>query len=74
MLGVQVEVTVELPPWLRISGSVKSWSEPMTVKSDTIANEARIKGSLMPNAVRHSPAPSMVAASRTERSMAWSAA
>lgn len=74
MLGVQVEVTAEPEPWLRISGSVNSWSEPMTVNSATIPNEALTSGILMLSAVRQAPAPSTVAASRTERSMAWRAA
>lgn len=69
-----MEVTAEPVPLLRMSGSVNSWSEPMTVNSATIAKEARMSGSLMLNAVRQAPAPSTVAASRTERSMAWRAA
>ncbi len=46
----------------------------MTVKSATITTEARISGTLMPIAIRQAPAPSTVAASSTERSMACNAA
>ncbi len=46
----------------------------MTVKRPTIASEALTSGTLMEKAIRQAPAPSTVAASRTERSMAWRAA
>lgn len=44
MFGVQVLVTAEPEPRLRIRGSVNSWSEPMIVKSSTITREERIRG------------------------------
>src|SRR5215217_8220469 len=56
-------------------GSLKSWNDPMTEKISVSTSAGRMAGSLMDQAIRTSPAPSMRAASYSsvgiERSAAY---